>query len=72
MLALVTGTHWMWEIIKMLTLSSSAFRGDHKHDSMIELGFNSITDTPPTGTRRVLNTHLCYNDVPPNILSNSK
>ena len=67
-----TGTHWMWEILMMLTRSSAEHRSENKHDMMLEIGFGSNQELLKPGNRRIINTHLRYDDMPPSIINNTR
>ena len=68
----VVGTHWMWEILMMLTRSSAEHRPEHKHAMMLEMGFGSDPELLEPGCRRIINTHLRYVDMPPSIVQNNR
>ena len=72
MIYINTGTHWLWEIMMMLTRSSAEHRPEHKHAMMLEIGFGTDPELLEPGCRRIINTHLLYDDMPPSIMNNTR
>jgi len=56
----------------MMTRGSAEVREEHKHDSMLELLEDDLTQPLKRDGRRILNTHLVYDDMPPAMLSNTR
>ncbi|CAG5120022.1 unnamed protein product [Candidula unifasciata] len=55
---LKTGTHWVWEILRMLLAGSTEVSDAEKDQGMIEQTEQSVLDAMPSP--RVLNTHIVY------------
>ena len=70
---LIPGTHWLWEILMMLTRGSAEPRTENKEELMLEEGVDITIQTSNEVDRpRILNTHICHDDMPPSILNNRK
>ncbi|XP_021340691.1 sulfotransferase 1C4-like isoform X2 [Mizuhopecten yessoensis] len=60
------GTHWVWEIIAMLTGQSTEYAAGPKEDTMIE--FRSVEKLDALPSPRILNTHIRFNNIPKGLI----
>ncbi|XP_013386383.1 sulfotransferase 1C2A [Lingula anatina] len=65
-----SGTHWLWEIIMMLTSDKPQLSSRVKEECMFELRPDNALDAMPSP--RVLDTHVPYQFFPKQALSKSK
>ena len=66
------GSHWLWEILMMLTRSSADHRSEHKITMMLEMGFENSAELTEPDFPRIINSHLRYDDMPPSIINNTR
>ena len=56
----------------MLTTSSTDYCPEVKTAMMLEKDFGTSPKLLEPGTRRIINSHLRYHDMPPSILNNTR
>ncbi|XP_060086371.1 sulfotransferase 1A1-like [Ylistrum balloti] len=56
------GTHWVWEIMTMLTRGTTEYASGPKEDAMLE--FRSLEKLDALPSPRILNTHLRFSNLP--------
>lgn len=71
-LTLSVGTHWVWEILVMLTRGSAETRLENKLEQQLEMGFDVQRDVDPSERPRVLNAHLRTDDMPTPMMENKR
>ncbi|XP_067951896.1 sulfotransferase 1B1-like [Watersipora subatra] len=64
-----SGSHWLCEIVMMLTRRSADYRKEKTSQNMLEFWFDP--EAKQNGGRRVMITHLQLGVMPPDILNNS-
>ncbi|XP_067946389.1 sulfotransferase 1C2-like isoform X2 [Watersipora subatra] len=64
-----SGSHWLFEIVMMLTRGSADHRKETTAQNMLEFWFDP--EAKQNGERRVMVTHLQLSIMPPDILNNS-
>ncbi|XP_033752616.1 sulfotransferase 1C2-like [Pecten maximus] len=60
------GTHWVWEILTMLTRGTTEYATGPKEDTMLE--FRSVDKLNALTSPRVLNTHLRLSNLPKQLI----
>ncbi|XP_046569955.1 sulfotransferase 1C2A-like [Haliotis rubra] len=60
-----SGTHWVWEIVRMLQAGTTEVEPAEKDDGMMELFDQDHFDQLPSP--RVLNSHLLFTQLPPEV-----
>ncbi|XP_059160873.1 sulfotransferase 1B1-like [Physella acuta] len=61
------GTHWVWEITRMLLANTTDVKLQEKDDCMIEDTAQPVLDALPSP--RVLNTHVLFDQLPVEVLT---
>ena len=62
----VTGTHWLYEIIRMIKDQTTEYGVNSKFNEWLDVQpYEQATSVRPSGSR-ILNTHVPISCVPPN------
>lgn len=63
----ITGCHWMWEALGMITNQTAEYTSATKDVTMLELTENNVIEKQPSP--RILNTHVPLKYIPPQLLT---